>query len=540
MRTSSASLFVAALAAVVCLTSGASTATAAAGGGRYVADSYYIVSTSTTQARDLGCDQGVEDSLFGNDSAVILDFGAQNPKLRRTELPGGGGKFASDAQVEAASEAFAEGYFECVSDDEVSTRVIIGTNNSGGMVTSSGGKLWAEIVKTVADKVLESAEWTSHVSIWGGSDIETEYSNGGPVKSWAKAYSAGTDSPYMDYGAAEGCSQSTHKNSKCENIKKTTGWNQKVVYEVSWEIKGANPSPQIYHSPGDADEWTQIDLYKDGKMRFVGVLTDRQAEVEYAEKEREEGKEVQEPGNTPDEGYDQLHGDLEAQGLYAEIPFSLEINWQVESHADLATTLAIPDDASTDNESERPARIYAACMAPFAGYPPEKLEAIESECRTRETDSEKFTVAEEQAHKAELREAWPSRSVALEAAAAAAPLAHTSEVSANAEGPFGTDHVFAGTGHWIGEISGRWYEVYAGAKENPSTEQATGSELLVYTAPSWPESGRRPTLLGAFAPPGGETAPLTILGISGDVLEIQTSTGAVVRFNVADQSFLSS
>jgi hypothetical protein len=70
----------------------------------------------------------------------------------------------------------------------------------------------------------------------------------------------------------------------------TTGWTQKAVYQVSWEVKVANQAPEIYHAPGDAKEWTQIDLYKEGKMRFIGVLTDREAEVEVAERERETAK----------------------------------------------------------------------------------------------------------------------------------------------------------------------------------------------------------------------------------------------------------
>jgi hypothetical protein len=179
-------------------------------------------------------------------------------------------------------------------------------------------------------------------------------------------------------------------------------------------------------------------------------------------------------------------------------------------------------------------------MAPFAGYPPEKLEPIESECHVREADSERFTPAEEEAHKARLRETWPTRRASLEASeAAAAPLARPSGLSTSREGPLGTDHRFVSTGNWSGEIAGRWYQVYAGAKVAPSTGGAIRSELLVYAAPANPRSDERPTFLGAFVPPGGGSEPLTIAAVNGDALEIKTSTGAVVSFNVASQSFLS-
>jgi len=526
---------------IACLVAGAATAGAVTE-GRYVADSYYITGTSTAAAGNLGCDQAEEDSLFGNNSAVILDFGAQMSNDKETELPGHNHRFATNAQIEALTEAYAEAYFECLLDPELSTRVAIGTNTSGS-VTSAGGKTWAGIVATVADKVLESPEWTSHVSIWGGDDIELAFSDASPVKAWAKKYSASTDSPYIDYGAAEGCSETTHKNSKCENVDHTTGWTQKAVYQVSWEVKGANPAPEIYHAPGDAKEWTQIDLYKEGKMRFIGVLTDREAEVEVAERERENGEEVEEPGNTPIEGYDQLNDDLEAAGVHHEIPFSLEIFWQKESHASVVGSPANTtgaEDVSAENESERPARIYAACMAPFAGYPPEKLEAIEDECRVRRADSEKFTVAEEAAHKAEMRKTSAARRASQQAQVdAEAPAEAHSALSASHEGPFGSDHGFAATGHWTGEVDGRWYEVYAGAKVDPVSEAATRSELLVFSAPAAPQGDESSRLLGTFAPPGGGTEPLTITGANGDVLEVQTSTGETLRFDVATQSFLS-
>jgi hypothetical protein len=198
----------------------------------------------------------------------------------------------------------------------------------------------------------------------------------------------------------------------------------------------------------------------------------------------------------------------------------------------------VPGGASTSNSAGRYVRFYASCMAPFVSYPPEKRAIFEHECRVRGMVSENVTPAEEEAAKARLRETWPERQAASEAAEAASPPPpRRTELSTSREGPIGTNETFDSTGYWVGEADGQWYQVYAGTRVVPTREVAVRSELLVYTISAKVLSGERPVLVGRYTPPAGGTEPLRIVAYQGDVLDVRTSTGALLSFDVADLSF---
>jgi hypothetical protein len=257
-------------------------------------------------------------------------------------------------------------------------------------------------------------------------------------------------------------------------------------------------------------------------MHFIGVLDEYEAEAEHGE-----------VGNTAAEAYSQLHERLEEHGLFSEIPFSLEIDWEKESHVDVSALAVAPAEVSN-----RPASVFASCMAPFAGYPAEKLEAIEAECHAREAASAKITPAEEEAHKAEMRATRQTRRTAVEAAERGSPVpARTSELSSDREGPLGTSQSFVSTGNWTGEVDGQWYQVFAGSAVAPSTGAGERAELRVYSLPTTPQSDEAPMFVGSYTPPGDEREPLTIRAANADVLEVVTSTGTVLPFNLATRSF---
>lgn len=214
-------------------------------------------STSTALAEEEGCDEAEYDSREDFDSAVILDFGGQLGNRKGTKATNGMIEF-TNAQIEAIGKAFANAYYFCDLGDETTVHLLLGTNNSLDSVSKAGGKAWGEVINNVARYVLESKEQTEDVAIWGGSDLGVGYSTGGKALDWAKGYEEVSDSPYGDYGGAEGCPSSTHEDGKCTGG--DSGWDQKVEYELGWEIPPARPYPEIYYnrppeSPVNAEQW---------------------------------------------------------------------------------------------------------------------------------------------------------------------------------------------------------------------------------------------------------------------------------------------
>lgn len=204
------------------------------------AQSFYENSTSTALAEEEGCDEAEYDSREDFDSAVILDFGGQLGNRKGTKATNGMIEF-TNAQIEAIGKAFANAYYFCDLGDETTVHLLLGTNNSLDSVSKAGGKAWGEVINNVARYVLESKEQTEDVAIWGGSDLGVGYSTGGKALDWAKGYEEVSDSPYGDYGGAEGCPSSTHEDGKCTGG--DSGWDQKVEYELSWEDSTCSPLP---------------------------------------------------------------------------------------------------------------------------------------------------------------------------------------------------------------------------------------------------------------------------------------------------------
>ena len=100
------------------------------------------------------------------------------------------------------------------------------------------------------------------------------------------------------------------------------------------------------------------------------------------------------------------------------------------------------------------------------------------------------------------------------------------------QGPFGTSMSFTTSDSWSGTVNSRQFRVYAGAAVRPPNGVPLRSELVVFDGPS--PSGYD----GSFTPPGGGRKPLRIVSAHGDVLNVSTSAGRLLSFDVARRAFV--
>jgi hypothetical protein len=266
--------------------------------------SFYIQSTSTTTAYNLGCNQGTFDADHSDaDSEVFLDFGGQISG--GTELING--TDVSNGTVESISEQFAYGYWICTGADTTSNlNLAVGTNNSLNVGTSQG-ETWANVSNAVASWVAGNA---GQVSVWGGSDIEPGFGSAPAAIDWSKGFAADSSSLYLNYGSADGCPPF----GSCTN-----GWDQYDVWYVSWGSLPAVASPQIYCS-AQGSQWADLSLYgaddQSGPVIFQGPLD--QYDLDKTDNYTSAG------------AWDDLVDDLDGNSSTAQTPpYSLEIHDEV-------------------------------------------------------------------------------------------------------------------------------------------------------------------------------------------------------------------
>lgn len=271
--------------------------------------SFYILSTSTSTAYNLGCNQGHFDANHGNiDSEVFLDFGGQNSAASGTKLINGTN--ISNGTVEAIAEQFVYGYWVCTGADLTSyVHFGIGTNNSFYSVNSTGGQVWGRVVNAVGSWVSAHA---GQAFVWGANDIEPSWSSASGAINWAKGFDSTTGALYLNYGSADGCPQYSSSNGGCNN-----GWNQYDVWYVSWGSPPAITAPEIYTTSGSqARQWAMISLYgaqhQSGRVFYQGPLD------EY---------DLNTGTNTASAAWTQLWNALNANSATAQTPpFSLEVH----------------------------------------------------------------------------------------------------------------------------------------------------------------------------------------------------------------------
>jgi hypothetical protein len=252
--------------------------------GPPLSSSYYITTDSTSNAYELGCNNGKHDSNVGlAERYTILDFGAQDGN-GGAQSPFGPDSSAS--QIESVSEQYALGWYNCSNTTETLI-LAIGTNNSiNGNVSSLSGQTWAIRVKDVANSSTGSTV-ASQVSFEGGNDIEDWHANtsSNDVEDWARSFDSNTQKLYIDFGSASGCRQDGWTSGQgyvCSDA--NNSFYQYDYWYLSYGEKAAVGAPEIYKN-GNASEWLNICLY--GKhvqgleIIFEGPMTDAKDSTDY-------------------------------------------------------------------------------------------------------------------------------------------------------------------------------------------------------------------------------------------------------------------
>lgn len=215
--------------------------------------SFYMLSTSTTTAYNLGCNQGHFDASFNPpiNSEVVLDFGQHyygNVYMLN-------GQTVTHTQVQQMAEAFAHGYWVCTGSDSTSVLSLgLGINNYGSWVTYANGQTWGNDVAAVQASN-QTNGYSSQVGMMGAGDLEPGWNSFSATQSWVQGFSSVSGYDYLDFGSADGCPQYSSNNGACNN-----GWNQYDVWYVSWGASPALPTPEIYYDTL-ARQWAMISLY---------------------------------------------------------------------------------------------------------------------------------------------------------------------------------------------------------------------------------------------------------------------------------------
>jgi hypothetical protein len=228
--------------------------------------SYYVTSSSTSDAYTRGCWQGNTDLNTHENSVVILDFGGQKSDGSGSLLING--VFISNSQIEAVAEAFSHGYWTCAS---TTLRLGIGTNNSYDDVSFSGGQTWVDDVAAVQN-FNKSNGYYPGVLMYGANDMEPSWASASATINWVHGFTSNPNYGYFNYGSADGCPQSSSNNGSCNN-----GWTQYDVWYVSTggEPGIVHPTPEIY-VPAQASQWAMISLYaaqhQGGRLNIWGPM----------------------------------------------------------------------------------------------------------------------------------------------------------------------------------------------------------------------------------------------------------------------------
>lgn len=248
--------------------------------------SRYVNTLNASAWYNDGCSyaEDVSGGTRPNDALVVLDVGGQQIQggVYGTVFPGGGWESNSTSRTDVI-EAYASGFASCA---EVEGHgygfayIVDGVNNDLDAGTNSGLN-WAQNIG-ILNTWLTDNGYQNNVAIWGGSDLEQEFSDQSPAEDWTTSYNANSTVPYIDYGDAGGC-PSTGKPPAppgwaCATKTNPDDWYTGAFWTMAWGNQLAEPFPQDYNTIGtNADQWQKISyyayLYKTAKIAFFGTLS---------------------------------------------------------------------------------------------------------------------------------------------------------------------------------------------------------------------------------------------------------------------------
>lgn len=278
----------------------------------------------TLTALDEGCELGLA-VWQGRASADVVSILAFGKPVGGGGVPFGASLFgnggATTEEIAAAVVAYANGFALCsAAAPAAHLRIGVGTSNFGSQVSAEHGRAWGAMVESI-NAQLASGFSGGRVDAAGADDIEPDWSSPATARAWLDGYRQGTSRPFLNFGAASGCPQTTSSGGACNN-----GWTQADV----WSVSSGNTQvvPQIYAESGaNARQWRMLSAYAQGmhgaRLDIVGALTQLQACIDV-------GATCAGTRNAPAQGWAQLYDQLNADPSTAQaLPWSTDIRWKM-------------------------------------------------------------------------------------------------------------------------------------------------------------------------------------------------------------------
>jgi hypothetical protein len=299
--------------------------------------SRYMGTVNTTTVNGFGNSLGaaVLDGTRPQKSLVVLDYGCQ------TQDTGGAwgtidlstNTFRNMSDIEAAVEAYGQGFYEGTgSDVTAQLTIVLGTNNYC-TVSTSAGHVWADAVDSINSYFASHPSgypYAQQVIAVGGNDFEIGFCRYDPcpanARAWADAFGTYGSWWYDNYGSCDGCPPvgSTPDGD----------WTSDDIWYVSWGAVAAIALPEIYENNGvNAAQWERISEHgytaHYSPIGFDGVLTENAACSQV----------TCDPAldNTPNQGWTQLWKALNVKAEYDNhvpspavhdsLQFATDIQW---------------------------------------------------------------------------------------------------------------------------------------------------------------------------------------------------------------------
>lgn len=294
--------------------------------------SYYMKTVDPSISYNMGCAVGKEHLAAPGrqDQVVVLDYGYTKDVngVFGASLFGFGP--VSTAQIAAAVESYAMGYYICTGEDFSSNLVVaVGTNNYPGAynpsVTYAHGQAWALMVNQINDWILQKG-YFAQVQAVGANDIELSWNYPGPTIDWVNGYDAANQYDLYNFGAIPGCPYIASPNAQCGTYPYL--WTREQVWYVSFGSRPIYPLPEIYLTNGvNAQQWYLMSVYSVTAhglpMDFKGVMTTYQACLQRGG--------CSGIDNPPASGWNQLNNILKGDPRTVQIlRWSTDIKWYGE------------------------------------------------------------------------------------------------------------------------------------------------------------------------------------------------------------------